>query len=242
MARLCCGPFIYKGFIKMIIAVDGADKAGKHTQVMRIVEYLNMRGIKTETLDFPQYKSYWGQFIKRYLNGEFGATRNLPAEYTMLPYAMDRQAHMPQIKQWIDTGKWVVFDRYTYSNAFSIAKLPRDQWNAKITHLEDMEFNQMGIIRPDYNIYLYLPAQISYAMRNEGLKEYQNGKPDIHESDLRLLQDVSDVYKTIASKNPKNWTVVDEIKSDGIRMNPDEVFASLRPIIDNLIVSKNHQR
>lgn len=219
----------------MIISVEGADKAGKHTQVMRIVDYLNSVGIETETLDFPQYNSYWGQFIKKYLNGEFGATRNLPAEYTMLPYALDRLAHTPQIKKWVDMGKWVVFDRYTYSNAFSIAKLPRDQWNAKIAHLEDMEFNQMGIIRPDYNIYLYLPAQISYEMRTQGLKAYQNGKPDIHESDLKLLTDVSDVYKTIAVNNAKNWTVVDEIKSDGRRMNPDEVFACIKPILNNFI-------
>ena len=219
----------------MIISVEGADKAGKHTQVMRMVAYLNGRGIETETLDFPQYQSYWGQFIKRYLNGEFGATRNLPAEYTVLPYALDRMAHMPQIKKWVDMGKWVVFDRYTYSNAFSIAKLPRDQWPSKIAHLEDMEFNQMGIMRPDYNIYLYLPAQISYKMRNQGLKEYQNGKPDIHESDLKLLTDVSDVYKTIAANDTKNWTVIDEIKPDGTRMNPDEVFDSIRPILNKFI-------
>ena len=223
----------------MIIAVEGADKAGKHTQVMKIVEYLNGRGIATETLDFPQYDSYWGKRIKRYLNGEFGATRNLPAEYTMLPYALDRVAHTPLIKQWVDAGKWVVFDRYTYSNAFSIAKLPRDVWNTKIAELEDMEFNQMGIIRPDHNIYLYLPAKISYEMRNQGLKAYQNGKPDIHESDLRLLTDVSDVYKTLVARDPKNWTVVDEIKSDGTRMNPTEVFASLRPTIDKMIISRS---
>ena len=74
----------------------------------------------------------------------------------------------------------------------------------------------MGIIRPDYNIYLYLPAQISYAMRTQGLKAYQNGKPDIHESDLKLLEDVSSVYKTIAQQNAKNWTVVNEIKSNGM--------------------------
>lgn len=219
----------------MIIAVEGADKAGKHTQVMKIVEYLNGRGIATETLDFPQYNSYWGGFIKDYLNGKFGTTRNLPAEYTMLPYALDRQAHMPQIKKWLDAGKWVVFDRYTYSNAFSIAKLPRDQWKDKIAYLEDMEFNQMGIIRPDYNIYLYLPAQISYAMRTQGLKAYQNGKPDIHESDLKLLEDVSSVYKTIAQQNAKNWTVVNEIKSNGIRMNPNEVFDCMRGILDKYI-------
>ena len=136
-------------------------------------------------------------------------------------------------------GKWVVFDRYTYSNAFSIAKLPRDQWQQKIAHLEDMEFNQMGIIRPDYNIYLYLPAEISYSMRNQGLKAYQNGKPDIHESDLKLLTDVSDVYKTIAARNAKNWAVVNEIKSDGTRMSPDEIFASLRPIVDKMISDKS---
>lgn len=219
----------------MIIAVEGADKAGKHTQVMKIVEYLNGRGIATETLDFPQYNSYWGGFIKDYLNGKFGTTRNLPAEYTMLPYALDRQAHMPQIKKWLDAGKWVVFDRYTYSNAFSIAKLPREQWCGKIAYLEDMEFNQMGIIRPDYNIYLYLPAQISYAMRTQGLKAYQNGKPDIHESDLKLLEDVSSVYKTIAQQNAKNWTVVNEIKPDGMRMNPNEVFDCVRGILDKYI-------
>ena len=223
----------------MIIAVEGADKAGKHTQVMKIVEYLNGRGIATETLDFPQYNAYWGRFIKRYLKGEFGATRDLPAEYTMLPYALDRLAHTSKIRKWIDMGKWVVFDRYTYSNAFSIAKLPRDQWQQKIAHLEDMEFNQMGIIRPDYNIYLYLPAEISYSMRNQGLKAYQNGKPDIHESDLKLLTDVSDVYKTIAARNAKNWAVVNEIKSDGTRMSPDEIFASLRPIVDKMISDKS---
>ncbi|MBO7642773.1 MAG: hypothetical protein J6S74_01420 [Alphaproteobacteria bacterium] len=227
----------------MIIAVEGADKAGKHTQVMRIVDYLKSKNIPTETLDFPQYNSYWGGFIKDYLNGKFGTnTRDLPAEYTMLPYALDRQAHMPQIKKWLDDGKWVVFDRYTYSNVFSIAKLHYMSWIPLITELENMEFNQMGIIRPDYNIYLYLPAKISYEMRTQGLKAYQNGKPDIHESDLKLLTDVSNVYKTLANRDPKNWTVVDEMKPDGSRMNPDEVFANIRPVIDGLISKQTRQR
>ena len=215
----------------MIIAVEGADKAGKHTQVMRMVAYLNGRGIKTETLDFPQYKSPYGQKIKAYLNDEAHPTR----EKVMQLFAEDRQAQMPLIKQWIDMGKWVVFDRYTYSNVYSIAKLPREQWLPEIAKLEDMEFNKMGIIRPDHNIYLYLPAQVSYDMRNQGLKEYQNGKPDIHESNLKLLTDVADVYKTIATQDRKNWTVINEIKPDGCRMNPDEVFDCIRPILNKFI-------
>ena len=218
-----------------LIAVEGADKAGKHTQVMNIVNYLQSQNIPVQTLDFPQYKAFFGRFVRDYLNGKFGATRDLPAEYTMLPYAMDRLQHTPMIKHWLDTGHWVILDRYTYSNAFSIAKTPRDQWDSKIDFLENLEFTNLGILRPDYNIYLYLDPRVAYEMRNTGLKEYQNGKPDIHESDFQLLYDVSNVYRHIASRQPKNWTVVDEMRPDGTRMSIDEVFAAIRPTIDGFI-------
>lgn len=218
-----------------LIAVEGADKAGKHTQVINIVNYLKSLGIPVQTLDFPQYKAYFGRFVRDYLNGKFGPTRDLPAEYTMLPYALDRQQHMPLIKSWLDAGNWVILDRYTYSNAFSIAKTPRDQWDAKIDFLESLEFDNMGIIRPDHNIYLYLDPRVAFNMRHTGLKEYQNGKPDIHESDFKLLYDVSDVYRHIARCNPKNWTVIDEMRPDGTRMNIEQVFDIIRPTIDQLL-------
>lgn len=221
-----------------LIAVEGADKAGKHTQVMNIVNYLKSRGIPVQTLDFPQYKAFFGRLTRDYLNGKFGATRDLPAEYTMLPYALDRQQHMPLIKNWLDTGHWVILDRYTYSNAFSIAKTPREQWDSKIDFLERLEFENMGILRPDYNIYLYLDPHVAYEMRNTGLKEYQNGKPDIHESDFKLLYDVSDVYRHIASRNPGQWTIVDEMRADGTRMNIDQVFDVIRPTIDGFMQKK----
>ena len=217
-----------------LIAIEGADKAGKHTQVMNILEYLRSKNIPSETLDFPQYNSYFGRFIKNYLNGEFGPTRSLPAEYTMLPYALDRQQHQPQIKQWLQDGKWVILDRYTYSNAFSIAKTPKPEWNKRIEFLEDLEFNQLGIIKPDWNIYLYVNPQVSFDMRNQNLKAYQNGKPDIHESDFQLLKDVSDVYLRIAETH-RNWTVVDEMKTDGTRLTIPQVFDKTKIVIDNML-------
>lgn len=221
-----------------MIALEGTDKAGKHTQVINIMNYLKEHGIPAETLDFPQYNSFFGRMIKDYLNGNFGGTRNLPAEYTMLPYALDRLQHQNQIAKWLSDGKWVVLDRYTYSNSFSVAKYPQEQWDEKIKFMEDLEFNQLGIIKPDHNIYLYLDPRISYNMRNTGLKLYQNGKPDIHESDFQLLYDVSNVYKRIAAQNPTKWTVVDEMRSDGHRMNIPEVFSHLRPVIDQMIKSR----
>ncbi len=225
-----------KGYL---IAVEGTDKAGKHTQVINIINYLRKNGIAAETLDFPQYNAFFGKLVKDYLNGKFGSTRDLPAEYTMLPYALDRLQHQSQINKWLKDGKWVVLDRYTYSNSFSVAKTPKEQWETKIQFMEDLEFNQLGITRPDHNIYLYLDPKISYDMRNFGLKEYQNGKPDIHESDFKLLYDVSNVYKKIASMNPTQWTIVDEMRPDGIRMGINEVFNHLIPIINNLLKTRS---
>ena len=218
-----------------MIAIEGTDKAGKHTQVQNIINYLRQRGISAETLDFPRYSEFFGKLVKDYLNGKFGATRDLPAEYTMLPYALDRLQHQPIIAQWLKEGKWVILDRYTYSNSFSVAKCPKEQWEQKIKFMEDLEFTQLGIIRPKHNIYLYLDPKISYDMRTTGLKQYQNGTPDIHESDFKLLYDVSSVYKQIALQNPTQWTVVDEMRSDGVRMGIEEVFMHLRPIIDKLL-------
>ena len=224
-----------KGYM---IAIEGTDKAGKHTQVVKILNYLRDCGIQAETLDFPQYKTFFGRLIKDYLNGNFGPTRDLPAEYTMLPYALDRLQQQPKINQWLDEGKWVILDRYTYSNSFSVAKYPQEQWKQKIQFMEDLEFNQLGITRPDYNIYLYLDPKISYEMRNTGLKQYQNGKADIHESDFKLLYDVSNVYKQIAASNPKTWTVIDEMRKDKTRMGIEEVFSHLKPVIDRLLITR----
>ncbi|MBO8406874.1 MAG: hypothetical protein IAC77_00220 [Proteobacteria bacterium] len=225
-----------KGYM---IAIEGTDKAGKHTQVMKMLGYLRAHGIAAETLDFPQYNAFFGRMVRDYLNGKFGATRDLPAEYTMLPYALDRLQHQPKIAAWLRDGKWVILDRYTYSNSFSVAKYPHEQWAEKIKFMEDLEFNQLGIIKPDYNIYLYLDPRISYNMRHTGLKQYQNGRPDIHESDFKLLYDVSNVYKQIATSNPTKWTVVDEMRPDGTRMGIDEVFSHLTPVIDKLITTHN---
>ncbi len=224
-----------------LIAVEGADKAGKHTQVMNILEYLRSKNIPSETLDFPQYNSYFGRFIKNYLNGEFGPTRSLPAEYTMLPYALDRQQHQPQIKQWLQDGKWVILDRYTYSNAFSIAKTPKPEWKKRIEFLEDLEFNQLGIIKPDWNIYLYLDPQMSFDMRNQGLKAYQNGKPDIHESDLQLLKDVSDVYIQLSCTR-MNWALVDETTKQGGRLTIPQVFDKIKTVLDVVITQNEKNR
>ena len=47
-----------------MIAIEGTDKAGKHTQVMKILGYLRAHGIAAETLDFPQYNAFFGRMVR----------------------------------------------------------------------------------------------------------------------------------------------------------------------------------
>ena len=220
-----------------MLAIEGTDKAGKHTQVMKIMQYLHSRGIMAEALDFPQYNAFFWSYGTRLSEWQIWYNAKFTGGIYNVAYALDRLQHQPQINNWLRDGKWVILDRYTYSNSFSVAKYPRDQWADKIKFMEDLEFNQLGIIKPDHNIYLYLDPKISYNMRDTGLKQYQNGRPDIHESDFKLLYDTSNVYKQIANANPTTWTIVDEIRPDGTRMNIDEVFSHLRPVIDKLIAN-----
>ncbi len=219
----------------LMISIEGADKVGKTTQINNIMNYLGEHNIAAETLKFPQYDSFFGTEITKYLTGEYGDIMNLPPNWVMCMYALDRQIAQPKINSWLADGKWVIFDRYTYSNIFSVAKHKPSEWDDKINYLEELEFNQMRIIKPDMNIYLHAAPEISYGKRNEAHDDYQKGKADKHESNFDLLSNTIKAYQHIATKNPNNWTIIDEMRADGTQINAAEVWNLLRPILDKLI-------
>ncbi|MCL2369317.1 MAG: hypothetical protein FWC83_01425 [Alphaproteobacteria bacterium] len=220
----------------MIIAVEGADKSGKRTQVNKIVAYLRSKGIDTEQMDFPRYsRSPWGDMAAAYLRGEYGAVMDIAPEYKMLPYSLDRMDFQKQLNEWLAAGKWVVFDRYTYSNAFSVAACNESVWDEKIKYLETMEFDWMGVRRPDLNIYLYVNPKVSFDLKGEALKDYQKNAKDIHEHNFDLLKRATDVYRKIANDNPNDWMVIDQGLPNGGRMTEEEVFDVIKDKLDNLI-------
>jgi dTMP kinase len=51
-----------------LIVVEGADGAGKATQVKMLLERFRGEGIPVETLEFPRYEdSFFGSYIKEWL-------------------------------------------------------------------------------------------------------------------------------------------------------------------------------
>ena len=177
----------------------------------------------------------FGKQIKKLLNGEYDDIKNIPGEFIAILYAIDRRNdYRDYVKNWLAEGKWVVLDRYTYSNCFNVARYPEEVWDEKIAFIEDLEFVDAKMPRPDLCLYLYVNPEIAYENRYNGLKDYQT-KPDLNESDLKLLTDASRVYNKVAARNPEKWMIIDQTEH-GYRMSIDEVFEKIRQKLDCLLL------
>ena len=57
-----------------LIAIDGLDGSGKHTQFSLIADALEARGVRVKRLDFPVYDSEGSALVRLYLGGGLGSS------------------------------------------------------------------------------------------------------------------------------------------------------------------------
>lgn len=207
---------------------------GKGTNVKLLEQALTGMGYPVVVYSFPEYESTVGKLIARYLKGEFGDINSVPVEFICTAYAADRARHAEDIITYIENGYIVLCDRYTYSNVFNMVKLDKSKWDEFMNWIEDLEFNCLNVIKPDYNIYLYVDPKISMQrIMERGKRDYQEGQEDIHESNFNLLKNACEGYKYIASKRD-NWIIIDEMNGDE-QLPIDSVFAILFSQVTNLL-------
>lgn len=210
----------------VLISIEGIDGAGKGTNVELLEEALNNIGLPVVTYRFPYYNSTIGKVISKYLQGDYGDINQVPYELVCSAYAADRARFAEDIATYIDNGYIVLCDRYTYSNIFTAAKMPEEKWEGFIEWIEDLEFNCLNVIEPDYNIYLHVDPQISIKrIKERGKRDYQEGKEDIHESNNKLLINASKAYLKLANKKD-NWIIIDEMNGDE-QLPIENVFSKL---------------
>ncbi len=106
-----------------LIVIEGTDCSGKETQTKLLVERLNSIGIKSVGFGFPVYDSPTGKIVggpflgKEYISDCWfseGAV-NVDPKVSALYYAADFLYHLPEMNKILDSGKWIVLDRYFYS-------------------------------------------------------------------------------------------------------------------------------
>lgn len=143
-----------------LIVLEGLDGAGKSTQIDLLQQLLASRGLRYEYLHFPRFDApIYGELIARFLRGELGAVDAVDPYVVALLYAGDRADAAPVIRRWLDEGKFVILDRYVYSNvAYQCAKIGDAASRERLRDwIVDLEYDYHKIPQPDVSLFLDVP-------------------------------------------------------------------------------------
>jgi dTMP kinase len=213
-----------------LIVLEGLDGAGKSTQLRLLGEHAARRGHATEFMHFPRFDTpLYGETIARFLRGDFGAAERVDPYTVALLFAGDRAAAAPQIRRWLEDGKWVFLDRYVYSNiAFQGAKIEDNAARERLKEwIIELEYEIYRIPEPDVSLFLDVPFRFTEARltahREGGDRAYLKGGEDIHETSLSLQRRVREVYLDAARTDP-TLRVVDCSDGEGAMLPPHEIF------------------
>ena len=216
-----------------LVVLEGVDGSGKSTQYGLLQEKLKAAGVPFRCITFPCYDSPSSAPVRMYLEGAFGAHPadvNCYAASTL--YAVDRFASYKQDwGKWYESGGLVLAARYTTSNAIHQAvKLPESERAAFLAWLYDLEYEKMGLPRPDRVFFLDVPPEVSLKLlAARGTRE---DRPDIHEADPAYLRACYEgaLYAAEAS----GWTRVRCTRGETLRP-PEEISAELFAQISGLL-------
>lgn len=169
-----------------LIAIDGLDGSGKHTQCEMLLNTLKEQGRNVRLVSFPKYESESSSLVRMYLRGDFGKNPDDVNAYASSTfYAVDRYAdYMMNWKDFYEEEDSIIIaDRYTTANAVhQLAKLDHEYWEPFLSWLFDFEYIKMGIPKPDLVIFLEMKPEISQRLV-KSRSEKTGQKRDIHEVD-----------------------------------------------------------
>ena len=161
----------------IIIAFEGLDKAGKHTQMTMLYDFLVERGISVEKMSFPVYDTPIGKLIRSYLEGNYPID-NHTFELLM---AADKYAQQKYIRDLSKRNVDVLLlDRYILSQyVYGMANQVDLHWLKQVLS---------NIVEPDITFFLDIQAEKSIKRKGKF------GKNDKYESDLEFLNKVQFNY------------------------------------------------
>lgn len=193
------------------IVIDGTDGSGKATQTELLANRLRAAGLAVEIADFPQYNTKSAGLVEEYLNGKYGSPEAVGPYRASIFYAADRYDASFKIRQWLDEGKIVISNRYVTANmGHQGGKIenPLERKNY-FEWLDKLEYGLFNLPRPDLNIILHVPAEISQQLAIGRPKIDWTGKTrDIHQESLEHLKKAEQSYLQIAKTFP-NFVLIE---------------------------------
>ncbi len=219
-----------------LIVFEGTDGSGKSTQFELLAKRLEAEQIGFQRLRFPQYEEPSSALIRMYLGGAFGDDPEAVNAYAASTfYAVDRYASYQCVwKDYYQGGGLVVSDRYTTSNAVHQgSKVPEGERADFFRWLYDLEYDRMGLPRPDLVVLLDMPVELSEQLMRK--REKSTGThADIHERDEDYLKKCRDV--ALHAAKYYGWRTVSCAKDGAIRGVEDiheEVYAIVKSCLED---------
>lgn len=219
-----------------LIVFEGTDGSGKSTQFELLAKRLEAEQIGFQRLRFPQYEEPSSALIRMYLGGAFGDDPKAVNAYAASTfYAVDRYASYQRVwKDYYQGGGLVVSDRYTTSNAVHQgSKVPEGERAEFFRWLYDLEYDRMGLPRPDLVVLLDMPVELSEQLMRK--REQSTGThADIHERNEDYLKKCRDV--ALHAAKYYGWRTVSCAKDGAIRGVEDiheEVYAIVKSCLED---------
>lgn len=204
-----------------LIVFEGTDGSGKATQANMMAQRLQAEGYPLREIDFPRYGNPFAEPARLYLAGALGdhpGDVNAYAASTL--FAVDRYASYKE--DWgkdYEAGRVILANRYTTSNAVHQAsKLATEEQAEYVRWLFDLEYDRLGLPRPDMVIYLDMPTDLSEGMLRR--REAATGTTaDIHERDDAYLRRCRTCAREIAEQ--QGWQCISCARHGHVRSVED---------------------
>ena len=214
------------------IAIDGGDGSGKATQTKLLIDDLEKKEIKIEQFSFPQYDTFFGDLVSKYLQGEFGKLEDVPVETASLLYELDRFQSAPEMFDKLDSGIWIASDRWATANlGYQPAKFEDE--NERWKFYDWLKDVQKRLPKPDRILFLdvdVITAEKLLDARENG--KHGDGKLDIHEANTKYKLRVQEMLKAVATR--EDWTRINCVEEGKIK-SVNEIHALIMDAIDDLL-------
>lgn len=222
-----------------LIAMEGIDGSGKQTQVRLLEQELISRGYAVFSTGFPQYESWFGKMVARFLNGELGPLESVDPHFTALLYAGDRFEAKPRLDAALAQGRIVLADRYIGSNlAHQTARAPAAKRGEFLDWIEHLEYTIYDLPREDLVLYLRVPPlEAQSLIERKSARSYTNAKRDLQEASLRHLEDAAEMYDMLSRRSP--WATIQcfDAQRGELRQVEEiaaDVIAAVEPVLASL--------
>jgi dTMP kinase len=221
----------------VLIVLEGSDGSGKGTQFNLLSERLKAAGYDVAVFDFPRYEEDSSYFVRQYLNGIYGPAAEISPYTASMFYALDRYEASIDIRAELAAGKVVLCNRYVGSNmAHQGAKFSDSAEQRGFFVWEDnLEYEMLNIPRPDMNLFLRVPAEVSQKLIAQKKKRsYTDKSHDEHEADIEFMKKSVATYDVLCRLFPKDFAAV-ECTENGRLMSIPEIsnliWERIKPIL-----------